>query len=112
MRPTGLPRLLSGGHEPHLLAGLRALLPLIHRLGPLIASTPPDDMSSGRGVNVALDERRGRCDAVARGLASVKSDLAAAVLRYSGGAAAALIRACGAAIADVIDTRCGYAAPA
>jgi hypothetical protein len=107
LRPAGLPRLLSGGHQPHLIAGLRALLPLLHRLGPLVAMTAPEDAPGVRSVNVALDERRGRCDAVAEGLVSVKAELVAAERRFAGSSAAALVRACAAAITDIIDTRHG-----
>ena len=105
LRPAGLPRLLSGCHEPHMLAGLRALLPLLHQLGHIVASTPPADRSGGVGVNVALEERQRRCDLVAEGLVAVRADLAAAASRHANSPAAAVARACDAAIADVLETR-------
>jgi hypothetical protein len=104
LRPAGFPRLLVGGHEPHLLAALRALLPLLHRLGPLVAGTPRGNQG---GVNVALEERCRRCDAVAEGLAAAQAALASAAALYAGRPAAALARACDAAIRDVLEVRSG-----
>ena len=88
-----------------MLAGLRALLPLLHQLGHIVASTPPADRSGGVGVNVALEERQRRCDLVAEGLVAVRADLAAAASRHANSPAAAVARACDAAIADVLETR-------
>ncbi len=109
LRPAGLPRLLAGGHVPHLLAALRALLPLIHRLGPLVAGTPRGNQG---GVNVVLEERCRRCDAVADGLAAARVALASAAILHAGGPTAALARACDAAIRDVLEVRGGSSATA
>jgi hypothetical protein len=102
--PGGFPRLLAGGHEPHLLAALRALLPLLHRLGPLVAGTPRGNQG---GVNVVLEERCRRCDEVADGLTAAQAALASAVVLHAGRPAAALARACDAAIRDVLEIRSG-----